>query len=52
MIPYSTKIKKLPGTSYAEVRRHTDSIFKQIKKRTKRTPYIRSAYFKKTENIL
>jgi len=47
MIPYSTKKKKLPGTSYGEVRKQAEVIFKQIKSKTKRRPYIRSAYFNK-----
>ena len=47
MIFYQTKTKKLPGTNYSEVRRHALFILKQIKKRTKRRPYIRSAYFNK-----
>ena len=47
MIPYQTKIKKLPETNYSEVRKHALFILKQIKKRTKRKPYIRSAYFNK-----
>ena len=47
MIPYQTKIKKLPGTSYSKVRKEALFLFNQIKKRTKRRPYIRSAYFNK-----
>jgi len=47
MIPYQTKAKRLPGTSYAEVRTNAIFLFNQIKKRTKRRPYIRSAYFNK-----
>lgn len=47
MIPYQTKIKKLSGTNYSEVKKNADIIFKEIKSKTKRRPYIRSAYFKK-----
>lgn len=47
MVPYQTKTKKLSGTSYGEVKRHVILIFYKIKKKTKRRPYIRSAYFKK-----
>ena len=47
MIPYQTKFKKLSGTSYAEVRKEAISLFNQIQIRTKRRPYIRSAYFNK-----
>ena len=47
MIFYQTKIKKLPGTNYSEVKKHASLILNQIKKKTKRRPYIRSAYFNK-----
>ncbi len=47
MIPYLTKVKKLSGTSYAEVKKDAEIIFKQIKSKTKRNPYARSAYFNK-----
>lgn len=45
MIPYQTKKSKLPGTSYTEVYKHAQDVFKQVKRRTKRKPYIKSAYF-------
>ena len=44
---YKTKAGKLPGTSYKEVHKQARAVFNQIKKRTKRKPYIRSAYFNK-----
>lgn len=47
MILYHTKIKKLPGTNYAEVRKHALAVFKLITRKTKRKPYIRSVYFRK-----
>ena len=47
MSPYQTKIKKLSGTSYSEVRNEALVLFNKIKKRTKRRPYIRSVYFNK-----
>lgn len=47
MISYTTKARKLPGTNYAEVRSHAMFLFNQIKRKTKRRPYIRSAYFNK-----
>lgn len=47
MIPYQTKIKKLSGTSYGEMIKHAYFLFNQIKKRTKRRPYIKSPYFNK-----
>lgn len=47
MVPYQTKSKRVSGTNYKEVRKNAEIIFKQIKSRTKRKPYIRSAYFNK-----
>lgn len=47
IIPYQTKTKKLSGTNYAELRKHTLLILSRIKSETKRRPYIRSAYFNK-----
>jgi len=47
MIFYQTKIKKLPETNYAEVKKHVSFILNQVKKRTKRKSYIRLAYFNK-----
>lgn len=45
MIPHQTKTDKLPGTKYKEVRKAALSVFGEIKRRTKRKPYVRSAYF-------
>lgn len=47
MTPFPTKTKKLPGTNYAKVRKYALVLYNQIKKKTKRKPYVRSAYFKK-----
>ena len=47
IISYQTKIKKLSGTSYSEVRKEALFLFNKIKKETKHRPYIRSAYFNK-----
>jgi hypothetical protein len=47
MIPYQTKTKKISGSNYGEVMRKAFVIFDLIKKKTKRRPYVRSAYFKK-----
>jgi hypothetical protein len=47
MVPYQTKSSKLPGTSYKEVYKHAQNVFKQIKRRTKRKSHVRSAYFNK-----
>jgi hypothetical protein len=47
MTPYQTQTGKLSGSSYAEVRINASLILKQIQKKTKRKPYIRSAFFNK-----
>lgn len=47
MIPYQAKSKKISGTSYGEVMKNAFAVYDEIKKNTKRRPYIRSAYFKK-----
>ncbi|MBU0731515.1 hypothetical protein KKC88_01375 [Patescibacteria group bacterium] len=44
---YQTKESILPGTSYKEVREQAILMIKQVKKGTKRKPYIRSVYFKR-----
>ena len=49
---YTTKIKKLPGTSYSEVLPQANAIYKSLQARTKRRPYLRSAYFKKEKIFL
>jgi hypothetical protein len=47
MQAYQTKAKKISGTRYGEVFHGAFSVFDEIKKKTKRRPYVRSAYFKK-----
>ena len=47
MIAYFTKIKKLPGSNYAEIKKSALFLFKAIEKKTKRRAYIRSMYFNK-----
>lgn len=49
---YQTKVKKLSGTNFSEVMRQADLIFRTIKARTKRRPYIRSVYFNKSKIFL
>ena len=44
---YQTKTKKLGGTDFHEVRNQAFLLYKKIKKKTKRRPYVRSAYFNK-----
>lgn len=43
---YKCKSKLIPGKSYLLVYKIAKKIFNEIKARTKRRPYIRSAYFK------
>lgn len=49
---YKTKKQKIAGTNFKEVNKTAEIIFKQIKKRTKRTPYVRSKYFKNEKVFL
>lgn len=49
---YRTKVKKLPGTDYGDVYPLAFSIFKQLRAKTKRRPYLRSAYFNKEKVFL
>jgi len=49
---YRTKIKKLPGTHWYQVIEKAFGQYKKIKHKTKRRPYIRSAYFKKEKIFL
>lgn len=44
---YKTKAKLIPGSSYKLVVKVARAIFHDLKKKTKRKPYIRSAYFNK-----
>jgi hypothetical protein len=47
MQAYQAKSKKISGTNLAEVYRASERIYKEIARKTKRRPYMRSAYFKK-----
>ena len=49
---YQTKVKKLSGSDYHEVHRQAFGLYKEIKRKTKRRPYVRSAYFKKDKIFL
>jgi len=44
---YKTKAKKIPGTSFSEVNKGAQRIFKNIKRQSKRNPYVKSVYFRK-----
>jgi hypothetical protein len=45
MDPYCTLVPKLTGTDFHEIRRKAFAIYRTIAAKTKRKPYIRSAYF-------
>jgi len=49
---YKTKQKQLAGTKYREVYSKAFIVYKQIRKKSKRRPYIRSAYFDKQKIFL
>ena len=52
LMAYKTKKQKIAGTSFSEINRVAKTIFNQVKTRTKRTPYIRSKYFRKEKVFL
>ena len=49
---YETKIKTLPGTNYSEIYPSAWSLYKKIASRTKRRPYVRSAFFSREKIFL
>jgi len=49
---YKTKTKKLSGRDYPDLYQKAFTIYRQIKRQTKRRPYLRSAYFKKDKIFL
>lgn len=49
---FETKVAPASGTQYQEVYQQSFDLYKKIKKKTKRRPYIRSAYFKKDKIFL
>jgi len=52
MKTFRTKSKKLAGTRWAEVYKKAFTIYKQIRAKSKRRPYIKSAFFKKDKIFL
>lgn len=52
MIAYKTKKQKIAGTSFKEINKVAKTIFNRIKAKTRRTPYVRSKYFKKEKIFL
>jgi len=49
---YQTRVKKFSGSDYREVHSQAFGLYKEIKRKTKRRPYIRSAYFNKDKIFL
>jgi hypothetical protein len=49
---YQSKQKSISGSDYGEVYPLVLAIYKEIRKKSKRKPYIRSAYFKKQKIFL
>lgn len=49
---FQAKTKGVPGTNYAEVYKKSFSVYQEICRRTKRRPYVRSAYFNKEKIFL
>ena len=52
MKTYKTKSIILAGTSYKEISKKAFGLYNGIRRKTKRRPYIRSAYFKKDKIFL
>jgi hypothetical protein len=51
MKAYQSKVAKLSGTDFKEVHSKALIIYKTIKNRSKRRPYVRTAYFKNDKTI-
>ena len=49
---YQSKRTRISGTSFKEIEKNALTIFKTIKRKTKRTPYVRSKYFRKEKVFL
>ena len=52
MDSFKTKIKPFSGTSYADIYPKALYVYKNITSKTKRRPYLRSAYFSKEKVFL
>ena len=52
MQTYQTKTSKVSGSSFDEAYKKAFWLYKKIKKKTKRRPYIRSVYFNKQKIFL
>ncbi len=49
---YKTRAKRLPGTHWHQVMKKAFGLYKEIKSKSKRRPYIRSAHFDKEKIFL
>ncbi|MFH1089359.1 MAG: hypothetical protein V1716_02965 [Candidatus Uhrbacteria bacterium] len=49
---FQTKTNKLSGTNFKEIYKTAFSFYQKLKQKTKRRPYIRSAYFNKEKVFL
>jgi hypothetical protein len=49
---YTSKTKSFSGSEYREVSKKAIAVYQKIKKKTKRRPYVRSAYFSKSKIFL
>lgn len=49
---YQTTTRRLAGTDFREVHGKVRDFYKQIKRKSKRRPYVRSVYFKKDKIFL
>lgn len=49
---YKTRVYKFSGTDFHEVRQKAFGFYTEIKKKSKRRPYVRSAYFNKQKVFL
>jgi hypothetical protein len=49
---YKSKLSVLSGTDFHEVHKKAFSLYQEIKRKSKRRPYVRSIYFKKNKIFL
>lgn len=49
---YQTQVGKITGSNFNEMRKKATKIFDEIKRKSKRKPYIRCAYFNKSKIFL
>lgn len=49
---YQTKSVLLSGSNYGEIHRHYEKYFRSLQSKSKRQPYVRSAYFLKQKIFL